>query len=200
MTRKELCQKLNKCETPHPDKELTEDVLKMWELGRNAINIEWIPALCHVLRCDVGFIFGEHSERTATISDVRNETGLPEDAITTLREIVQEAPPIKDAIYTFLNDLLDYSEFPTIAIAYEQLKAGTHKDQEYNIMDDNGKFVDFLCGDIDLLILQNRFTRFVLNSSEILSRAALRREWATKTDEEKANIIAQIELDLKRGK
>lgn len=87
MTRKELCQKLNKCESPHPEKELTEDVLKMWELGRNAINIEWIPAICQVLHCDVGYLFGEHEGRTRTITDIQKETGLSEDAIFELQEL-----------------------------------------------------------------------------------------------------------------
>lgn len=111
MTRKKLCQKLNKCETPHPDKELTEDVLKMWELGRNAINIEWVPALCHVLRCDVGFIFGEHSERTVTISDIRKKTGLSENAIEKLLKLNQMDSYYGRTIQSFLSAMLTDSTF-----------------------------------------------------------------------------------------
>lgn len=200
LSRKRLCELLNNCECSHPEKEISEDVIKMWELGKNALNIEWIPALCKVLNCDAGYIFGEHDEKTGITADVHEATGLTEDSILTLQALKTESTAVKKAAYMFLNDLLDYFEFPTIAIAYEQLKAGEHKDQEYNIMDDDGKFVDFLCGDIDLLILQNRFTRFALTNSDALSRAAFRREWAAKTDEEKAEIISQFELDLKRGK
>lgn len=87
MTRKEVCQRLNKCKIHHPDKELTEDVLKMWELGRNAINIEWIPALCHVLHCDVGYLFGEHEGKTGVITDVQKEIGLSEKAIEELQKL-----------------------------------------------------------------------------------------------------------------
>lgn len=84
MTRKELCEKLNKCNIYHPDKEISEDVLKMWELGRNTINIEWIPAICHVLHCDTGYLFGEYKEKTYISCDIHEKIGLDENVIALL--------------------------------------------------------------------------------------------------------------------
>lgn len=103
MTRKELCEKLNKCNIYHPDKEISEDVLKMWELGRNTINIEWIPAVCHVLHCDVGYLFGDYPCKKRIISDVQTEIGLSEEAIqrlSCLRRAVIEAPGCKGGEYS----------------------------------------------------------------------------------------------------
>lgn len=85
ITRKKLCEKLNTCKTSHPEKEITEDVLKMWELGTNSINIEWIPAICVILNCDVGYLFGAYAQKTKESSDVQHETGLSDEAIQKLQ-------------------------------------------------------------------------------------------------------------------
>lgn len=172
-----------------------------WEKGKRLPDLEALLKMCGLFECELGYILCEKGYpcKTRKATDIQAATGLSEDSIISLAEIA-ENQKYGAAILKFLNDLLDYSELPNLAIAYEQLKAGNHKEQDYNIIDDRGKFVDLLCGDVDLLILQNRFTRFATNSSESLSLRASRREWAAKTDDEKADIIAQIEHDLKRGK
>lgn len=179
----------------------TRQSISKWEKGQGSPGIYDFLKLCDIFNCELGYLLCEegYTCKTRKATDIQAAIGLSEDSIISLTEIA-ENQKYSAVILKFLNDLLDYSELPSIAIAYEQLKAGVHKEQEYNIIDDSGKFVDFLCGDVDLLILQNRFTRFAINSSEALSLIASRREWAVKTDEEKADIIAQIELDLKRGK
>ena len=30
--------------------------LKQWEYGNNPVSLEWIPAICNVLECDVGYL------------------------------------------------------------------------------------------------------------------------------------------------
>ena len=40
--------------------EMTAERLKQWEYGNNPISLEWIPAICDVLRCDVGYLFGDY--------------------------------------------------------------------------------------------------------------------------------------------
>ena len=61
--------------------------LKKWEDGTNPVELEWIPAVCDVLECDVGYLFGEYEELTRQASDVCKETGLSEDAIKALRSM-----------------------------------------------------------------------------------------------------------------
>ena len=179
----------------------TRQSISKWENGQGEPTVYDFLRLCNLFDCDLGYLLGEegYSCKTRKATDIKAATGLSEDSIISLANIAGDKR-IGAVALRFLNDLLDYSELPALAIAYEQLKDGAHKDQDYNIMDDDGKFVDFLCGDVDLLILQNRFTRFALNSSEVLSLRASRREWAMKTDEEKKELLEMFEEDLQRGK
>lgn len=179
----------------------TRQSISKWENGQGEPTVYDLLRLCNLFDCDLGYLLCEegYSCKTRKATDIKAATGLSEYSIISLADIAGDQK-FGATTLRFLNDLLDYSELPYIAIAYEQLKDGAHKGQEYNIMDDNGKFVDFLCGDVDLLILQNRFTRFALNSSEVLSLKASRREWAMKTDKEKEELLAMFEEDLQRGK
>lgn len=179
----------------------TRQSISKWENGQGEPTVYDFLRLCNLFDCDLGYLLCEegYSCKTRKATDIKAATGLSDDSITSLTGIAG-SQKIGAVTLRFLNDLLDYSELPALAIAYEQLKDGAHKDQDYNIMDDDGKFVDFLCGDVDLLILQNRFTRFALNSSEVFSLRASRREWAVKTDEEKKELLAMFEKDLQRGK
>lgn len=169
----------------------TRQSISKWENGQGEPTVYDLLRLCNLFDCDLGYLLCEegYSCKTRKATDIKAATGLSEYSIISLADIAGDQK-FGATTLRFLDDLLDYSELPYIAIAYEQLKDGAHKGQEYNIMDDNGKFVDFLCGDVDLLILQNRFTRFALNSSEVLSLKASRREWAMKTDKEKEELLA----------
>lgn len=179
----------------------TRQSISKWENGDGSPKIEDFLELCNIFGCELGYLLCEegYSCKTRKATDIQAVTGLSEDSIVSLMDIAEDQK-LGAVTIRFLNDLLDYSELSTIAIAYEQFKVGTHKEHEYNIMDDDGKFVDFLCGDVDLLILQNRFTRFVQNGSEMLSLRASRLEWAKKTDEEKEELIAMFQQELQRGK
>lgn len=61
--------------------EMTVERLKQWEYGNNPIGLEWIPAICDVLDCDVGFLFGEYSEKKRQFADAHKTTGLSEESI-----------------------------------------------------------------------------------------------------------------------
>lgn len=63
------------------------DRLKMWENGTNPVELEWLPALCEVLECDIGYLFGEYGELTRQASDVCKETGLSENAVEVLQAL-----------------------------------------------------------------------------------------------------------------
>ena len=61
--------------------------LKQWEYGNNPVSLEWIPAICNVLECDVGYLFGDYAEKTRSISDIVDKTGLSPLAAENLLKI-----------------------------------------------------------------------------------------------------------------
>lgn len=65
---------------------LQEGTYKKWEYGENPVQLEWIPALCEVLSCDVGYLFGEYEEIRRELSDAHKTTGLSEDSIKILED------------------------------------------------------------------------------------------------------------------
>lgn len=60
------------------------ETYKKWETAENSIQIEWIPAICDVLGCDIGYLFGEYAEKKREFSDVCETTGLSEKAVKQL--------------------------------------------------------------------------------------------------------------------
>lgn len=58
--------------------------IKQWERGENTIDIECIPAICAVLNCDVGYLFGEYEEHYHVAADISAFTGLSEININRL--------------------------------------------------------------------------------------------------------------------
>lgn len=66
---------------------LQEGTYKKWETAENAIQLEWIPAICDVLDCDVGYLFGEYEEKKRESSDISAITGLSEKAIRNLSKL-----------------------------------------------------------------------------------------------------------------
>lgn len=64
---------------------LSPETLKQWEYGNNPINIEWIPVICEVLECDIGYLFGEYEEKRRETSDACKVTGLSEAVIERFR-------------------------------------------------------------------------------------------------------------------
>ena len=162
-SRQGLCDVVNKLAADdNRDIALNEATLKQWEYGNNRIDIEWIPYLCRALNCDVGYLFGEYLEKHRESTDIREKTGLSEDSIVRLSEIDKMDKPVKSVIYAFLDDLLDNISLIDMAIAYKQFKSGDLSD--CYVIAPNGVSVDFFDKDLPLLILQNKFTRFVLDS------------------------------------
>ena len=52
--------------------------IKQWERGENPVGLEFIPAICNVLHCDVGYLFGNYEERNHVVADIAHYTGLSE--------------------------------------------------------------------------------------------------------------------------
>ena len=88
MTRGQFVDKLNGLAIKLSGEEdvtlMTQERLKQWEYGKNAVSIEWIPLICNVLKCDVGYLFGEYSEKKREFADAHETTGLSEKAIRQL--------------------------------------------------------------------------------------------------------------------
>lgn len=69
------------------DKSLMADRLKQWEYGNNPVELEWIPAICDILGCDVGYLFGEYTSQKRSTFDVCQQTGLSEIAAKKLQSL-----------------------------------------------------------------------------------------------------------------
>ena len=58
--------------------------IKQWERGENPVGLEYIPSICDVLHCDVGYLFGNYDEHYHTFADISAVTGLTEENINRL--------------------------------------------------------------------------------------------------------------------
>lgn len=104
---------------------LQEGTYKKWEYGENPVQLEWIPALCEVLDCDIGYLFGEYEERHRTSADIAAETGLTECAIQKLQSIKLRNPEYPPVISVLIEDFnceyllnLIYNRFLYSALEY----------------------------------------------------------------------------------
>ena len=89
--------------------EMTAERLKQWEYGYNPISLEWIPAICDVLHCDVGYLFGDYPEKTREISDICSITGLSPAAAKAI--IGDKYDGFRDTRIEALNFLLVSANF-----------------------------------------------------------------------------------------
>ena len=202
LSREKFCDLVN--ERNECKKSLMHDTLKQWERGVNQVPLEWIPALCKVLNCDAGYIMGVYNENTYRIANACEDIGLKQSSVLNLKEIREEAEPIRIAIYDFLDDLLDSRSLSNIAISYQRYKNGALDDEDLSIVNNRGEFVEFLDNNARLLILQNAFNHFVFNNSDEL-KGLMSRSYAREYREslfmlEAAEWAEQLETDLTRGK
>lgn len=95
LSRAKFADKLNDCENrPTINNEpnlMTFERLKQWEYGNNPVELEWIPAICKVLNCDVGYLFGEYKEKKRESSDACTTTGLSEESIVQLERMYHDS-------------------------------------------------------------------------------------------------------------
>lgn len=86
-SRQDAADRLNECSFHPPSDEMNDGRLKQWEYGNNPIDVSWIPAICDVLSCDAGFLFGEYEQLTKEKSDACAITGLSEPAVQVLIDL-----------------------------------------------------------------------------------------------------------------
>lgn len=92
---------------------VTVDRLKRWEYSQNPVDLEWIPAICDVLSCDVGYLFGDYEEFCRETSDVVRETGLTVRAVEQLRRIASTPQKYRLEIISYMLESKQYSIFLT---------------------------------------------------------------------------------------
>lgn len=113
LIKNELCPvvttRKNTSEIKTPAEALT-DRLKQWEYGNNPVDLEFIPVICRVLECDVGYLFAEYSEKSRISSDLCSVTGLSEEAVNTLRHLRNG----EAANLVFINYLLCSADLPKL--------------------------------------------------------------------------------------
>ena len=65
---------------------LDVDRVTYWNIENGKVNLELkhLYSLLKIFDCDVGYLIGEYPEKRRVVSDVRNETGLSEQAIENL--------------------------------------------------------------------------------------------------------------------
>lgn len=121
---------------------ISVDRLKMWENGTNPVELEWIPAICDVLGCDVGYLFGEYEELTRQVSDICKATGLSEDAVEAIRSMgdinlkdgVLHRAEFQEVISCMFEDPRFSSMIPHV-IEAEQLRTSPEIDQDTTAME-----------------------------------------------------------------
>ena len=128
LSRRDLCDAANQlAEKDGRELILNEATLKQWEYGNNQINIEWLPYLCTVLQCDVGYIFGDYECRTRVITDIKAQTALSEDAILNLEKNV-------GGYWEALNSVLEnetFWQFLKLMQTYKQVNTSGDKLGKY---------------------------------------------------------------------
>ena len=100
--------------------EISAETFRKWESGQNAIDILWLPAICDVGECDVGYLFGEYDTKRKEDSDICIRTGLSKEAVAEMLHLLP-------ASLNFLNDLLaspkDLLEISTAYAAFSRAKS-----------------------------------------------------------------------------
>lgn len=137
MTRQVLADELgSNRKAPASKVGVSYDQLKQWERGINSIPLEWIPAICDVLGCDVGYLFGEYEELTRQSTDICKVTGLSENAVEAicsmgdvkLKDEVLHRAKFQEVISCMFEDPRFSSMIPHI-IEAERLRTSPEIDQ-----------------------------------------------------------------------
>ena len=139
LIKNELCPvvttRKNTSDIKTPAEALT-DRLKQWEYGNNPVDLEFIPAICKVLECDVGYLFAEYKEKSRISSDLCSVTGLSEKAVNKLIDLPNSDKESVDQI--FIDYLLCSDDLPQLLeIAHDhslsQFALIAAKKEQFNI-------------------------------------------------------------------
>lgn len=66
--------------------------IQAWEQGKSVPSAEALCNICDLLDCDADYLLGRMDERNHDIKEIREYTGLSEEAITVLHQLLQSFP------------------------------------------------------------------------------------------------------------
>lgn len=155
--------------------DLKYETFRGWYYGNNPVDLKWIPAICDVLQCDIGYLFGERDCRTKDLQGVVDYTGLTEVDALNLAALSQKDETIRKAVFSFLHDLIDSFNIIDIAINYDRYKQAYYNQDFYSVIDDNGEHLDTISGEIGYLLLERALRNFIDNSDGSYKWSALRK-------------------------
>ena len=182
-----------------------------WEKGERDLKSGMIIQIAKYFGVTTDYLLGLSEYRTAQAADIGAVTGLTEDSIANLKEISKEEYEIKNIVFDFIDDLLDYKLLAHLAVRYNEYKKNHNNECGVNLLDEKGQFVDCIqANEIMSTLLQKAFNNFILfavnkqtgNNDLLLSlsRIYTRREFEKLKDDEKIEYIADLKYDLERGK
>lgn len=70
----------------HNYRGFTRQTISKWERGLEMPPLDILCSLCEPFECELGYLLCEYDCKTRNDTDIRNETGLSEDAINVLKE------------------------------------------------------------------------------------------------------------------
>ena len=93
LSRRTLCGLVNQrinigrdMKTPYDLLELHEGTYRQWENGTNFVSLVYLPVLCEVLDCEVGYILCEYDKPHKDVADICKETSLSAAAVEKLQQ------------------------------------------------------------------------------------------------------------------
>lgn len=93
LSRRALCGLVNQninigraMKTPYDLLELHEGTYRQWENGTNFVSLVYLPVLCEVLDCEVGYILCEYDKPHKDVADICKETSLSAAAVEKLQQ------------------------------------------------------------------------------------------------------------------
>ncbi len=119
VTQEEMSNRLEKSKNAPENSTMELTRYRQWENGYNPVDVRWIPAICELCKCDVGYLFGEHESLTKETDEIRDITGLSELAATNLL-IASEIPEGKPQEYALHDDLRNFSVGRFVKIPFLQ--------------------------------------------------------------------------------
>lgn len=87
---------------------VTRQTVNNWEHGIATPDYDTLSALCDYLKCDAGYLFGEYDEFTCTAKSMKEYTGLSDENIENIHDLLTFSFGDEKAI-KFINCLIENS-------------------------------------------------------------------------------------------
>lgn len=118
-----------------------------WENGDSVPSLKKLLVLCNVFNCELGYLLGEHPERTRARTDCCKETGLSENAVWKLQQLTQTELPFFTQYTEFYSNLIENQEIvgmlALIPGKIRRLEQSGLTETEENVFDNAKQAVEF---------------------------------------------------------